>query len=71
MTEEELYRENWLVSYEANIKGWLPSKGSDHVSKADGFDFLKKHDISFYNSDAAPGGVGGYSLLDKIAGRYT
>ncbi|KJR44222.1 hypothetical protein UF75_5394 [Desulfosporosinus sp. I2] len=32
MKVEELYDENWLLAYEANVKGWLPSvSGSDYV----------------------------------------
>ena len=33
MTTQSLFEENWLLSYEANVKGWLPSLGvHDHVT---------------------------------------
>jgi hypothetical protein len=33
MTQDALYDEHWLLAYEANIKGWLPSLGAaDHVA---------------------------------------
>jgi hypothetical protein len=50
MTHESLYDENWLFTYEANIKGWLnnASSSEDFVSADKNFDFLKKHDVHFY-----------------------
>ncbi|MBD1930472.1 MULTISPECIES: RNA-directed DNA polymerase [Cyanophyceae] len=51
MTTDELYSTNWLLAYEANIKGWLPSQGkSDHVDKDAFFKSLKSHNVSFYDS---------------------
>ena len=33
MTTQSLFEENWLLSYEANVKGWLPSLGvRDHIA---------------------------------------
>lgn len=33
MTPDGLYEEHWLLSYEANIKGWLSTTGGvDHVA---------------------------------------
>jgi len=53
MTPEELWRNNWLLCYEANIKGWLPSVGKkDHVSLDPCFSFLKSNGVSFYNNQA-------------------
>ena len=50
MTSQELYADNWLLSYEANIKGWLPSNSSqDHVAADPGFGFLKQYGVSFYD----------------------
>ena len=55
MTPEELWRENWLLSYEANVKKWLPSAGGgDHVSQDPCFAFLKKEKVSFFNGRASP-----------------
>lgn len=51
MTTDELYSTNWLLAYEANIKGWLPSQGkSAHVDEDAFFGTLKTHNVSFYDS---------------------
>lgn len=51
MTPAGLYEEHWLLSYEANIKGWLPTVGGgDHVSADSNFDFLKASGVYFYNT---------------------
>jgi hypothetical protein len=51
MTTDDLYGKQWLLSYEANKKGWLPSYGTsaDHVMAESNFNFLKSNDVSFYN----------------------
>jgi hypothetical protein len=49
LADEELYRERWLLSYEANVKGWL-SKGVDHVAANATFGLLKSWGVSFYDS---------------------
>lgn len=56
MTAEALYDENWLLAYEANVKGWLPSvHRGDHVSRDPRFGFLKKSGVTFYDLvEAAP-----------------
>jgi hypothetical protein len=53
MTTEELRDKQWLLSYEANIKGWLPSFGgsADHVNADPCFSHLKANGVSFYDSD--------------------
>jgi len=49
MDTENLYTEHWLLAYEANIKGWLPSVTStDHVMADNRFGFLKSNGIEFY-----------------------
>ncbi|MEB4591412.1 RNA-directed DNA polymerase, partial [Candidatus Thiothrix sp. Deng01] len=51
MTPSGLYEEHWLLSYEANIKGWLPTVGGgDHVAADANFNFLKSSGVYFYNS---------------------
>lgn len=53
MKAEELYEENWLLAYEANVKGWLPSiSGSDYVMSDPFFRILKTNNIRFFNPDA-------------------
>jgi len=54
MTPEGLYDSHWLLSYEANIKGWLPSKGgADHVNSDPNFEFLKRNGVYFYDRKLA------------------
>jgi hypothetical protein len=54
MTQQALYDEHWLLAYEANIKGWLPSaSGTDHVMSDPNFSFLKLNGVSFYNPTLA------------------
>jgi hypothetical protein len=53
MTQEALYDEYWLLAYEANVKGWLPSVGGvDHVAADANFGFVKANGVYFY--DASP-----------------
>ena len=50
MTTQALMEENWLLSYEANVKNWLSSQGAvDHVAADQNFSFLKQHDVYFYD----------------------
>ena len=54
-----LWGSNWLLSYEANRKGWLPSTGrGDHVSADAHFAELKARGISFYDERLAPSRTG-------------
>jgi hypothetical protein len=58
MHVDELRGTHWLLAYEANVKGWLPSVGGgDHVSQNSNFRFLKTQGVEFYDS----------SLSDQIA----
>ena len=50
MTTEDLYGDHWLLAYEANVKGWLPSAGTtDNVDADPCFNYLKKQGVSFYD----------------------
>lgn len=54
MTRDELWGQNWLLCYEANIKGWLPSATTaDHVNADPCFSFLKAQGVSFYDYQAS------------------
>ncbi|MFG1691207.1 RNA-directed DNA polymerase [Gemmatimonadota bacterium] len=54
MRKDELYGEHWVLVYEANVKGWLPSVGrTDHVLADPCFAYLKRNKVSFYNLRAA------------------
>ena len=64
MTTQSLFEENWLLSYEANVKGWLPSASvgvPDHVIADPNFLFLKQNGVHFYDaglsSNYQPAGV--------------
>jgi hypothetical protein len=50
MSNNDLFSDQWLLSYEANVKHWLPSVGSqDHVASDRCFNFLKSNSVSFYD----------------------
>lgn len=51
MSADHLYSENWMLAYEALIKGWLPSLGgSDYVATDPFFGILSKHGVEFYDT---------------------
>lgn len=53
MREEELTGSQWLLAYEANVKGWLPSKGGkDFVGAHKYFGPMKAAGVSFYDEAA-------------------
>jgi len=53
MHEGELVESQWLVAYEANIKGWLPNKGGkDFVAAHKYFGSMKAAGVSFYDEAA-------------------
>lgn len=53
MNGDELLREHWLLSYEGNRQGWLPSvSGTDHVAADPIFKALKNANVSFYDDSA-------------------
>ena len=50
MKTEELYGEQWMLAYEANVKNWLPSlTRRDHVNRDPCFSFLKSNGVYFYD----------------------
>ena len=53
LNQSELYGNQWLLAYEANVKGWLPlSPGNDYVSSDQCFSYLKANSVEFYDSTA-------------------
>lgn len=49
LRSSELYTENWLLAYEANIKGWLlPDRRNDYISNDPFFNVLKNNNVEFY-----------------------
>ena len=58
MTADGLSGEHWLLSYEANVKGWLPTRGSgDHVEQDSAFGYLKRLGVSFYDPQRTVPGI--------------
>lgn len=54
MTADALYDEHWLLAYEANYRGWLPSVGgTDYVAADPNFGFLKSQNVYFYDPSRA------------------
>ena len=54
MSERELAEDQWLLVYEANIKGWLPNIGrADFVSLHKEFGPMKAGGVSFYDESAS------------------
>jgi len=52
MTIDHLYERQWLLTYEANVKGWLPSVGGvDHVASDGNFNYLKTNRVTFYDTN--------------------
>jgi hypothetical protein len=53
MTTDQLRGENWLLAYEASVKGWLPSSGAaDHIQPDAFFSALRTAGVSFYDVSA-------------------
>lgn len=53
MHEGELTDAQWLLAYEANVKGWLPNKGGkDFVAAHKHFGPMKAAGVSFYDETA-------------------
>lgn len=53
MHDGELVEGQWLLAYEANIKGWLPNKGlGDFVAAHTHFGPMKAAGVSFYDAAA-------------------
>lgn len=51
MTATSLRDENWLLAYEADVKGWLPSADpTNHVDNDPYFSILKQKRIQFYDT---------------------
>ena len=55
MDQGELHEQEWLLAYEANVQGWLPSLGGgDHVAADAAFRLLKAADVRFYRRSPSP-----------------
>ena len=49
MNDAGLKSANWLLAYEANLKGWLPGVAPNYLDANPYFGVLKKHGVSFYD----------------------
>ncbi len=65
MDEANLYEPYWLLTYEANVKNWLPSKSGDHVSNDPNFNFLKTNGVEFYDMSKLPSAVPAGEDIDE------
>ncbi len=55
MTPMELYGEHWLLSYEARVRDWLPTRdGGNHVADDPAFNFLRQQNVRFYRPVQPP-----------------
>jgi hypothetical protein len=51
MQADQLYSENWLLAYEASVKGWLASDdGTDYVAADNFFGILSQNGVEFYDT---------------------
>lgn len=56
MHDEGLVEDQWLLAYEANLKGWVPNLGGkDFVAASKYFGPMKAAGVSFYDSAATLG----------------
>jgi hypothetical protein len=53
MNAEGLYEDHWLLSYEANVKNWIPLTGRDYVNEDSRFSYLKRNGVEFYDVSRA------------------
>jgi hypothetical protein len=50
LTTDHLYGEQWLLSYEASVKGWLTGQsGVDHIAGDPNFNWLRSIGVEFYD----------------------
>lgn len=69
MEGNHLYSENWLIAYEALIKGWLPSKkGDDYVGADDFFRALSEFDVQFYDTNIVDAATDADWLTEYLGG---
>ena len=55
ITSAQLYGEHWLLSYEARVRGWMPTVGGgDHVAADPAFNFLNSSGVRFYQTVRTP-----------------
>jgi hypothetical protein len=52
LSAHELTTENWLVAYEANVKGWAPPATTDYVMADKYFSGMKAAGVTFYDDTA-------------------
>ena len=72
LTKQGLYDTQWVLSYEANVKGWLPAK-RDHVKIDANFSVLKNNDVCFYDSKRVQSHTPNehYDIVEGFGGTYS
>jgi hypothetical protein len=48
LTPDGLRGANWLIAYEAAVRGWLRPSGRDHIAQVPAFNFLRACRVRFY-----------------------
>lgn len=51
LTKDDLYGENWLLAYEAGVRGWLKAKDKNFIKNDPLFGLLEKNKVRFYDID--------------------
>ncbi|TYQ16950.1 UNVERIFIED_CONTAM: reverse transcriptase (RNA-dependent DNA polymerase) [Acetivibrio alkalicellulosi] len=51
MNPDSLYNEDWLLAYEASVKGWINTT-SDYIKDDPFFSVLRANNVNFYNDKA-------------------
>lgn len=51
MTNDGLKSSNWLLAYEAAVKGWLPTPNPSYIESNDWFSVLNKYGVHFYDEN--------------------
>lgn len=71
MQVESLYGDQWLLTYEATMKKWLPSlDGTDFIASHPCFAFLRSSNVSFYDMNLLTTAKAN-AFVDRGARRHT
>jgi hypothetical protein len=65
MTADSIYNGNWLLAYEADVQGWLPSADRrNHIDGDPNLSQLKAAGVTFYDVGAVTSAVDPYDVID-------
>jgi hypothetical protein len=68
LSTDHLYSEQWLLCYEAGLKGWLKAtSGADHIGADANLRWLRDLGVEFYDVDKASAvGLPGCNAIDWL-----